>query len=667
MKRTLFIAGCALLVAGIAGCGGGGGGGTQYPRFAGGDNEIIEFSFPAALNPSLPGDALGAISGDAISVTVPHSAPLTGLVADYVTNSATVEVNGVVQNRGVTSNDFSSSVVYRVTADNGDTRDYSVTVTRAPSPEKAILAYSINGVDGNIDQDAGAITLDLPAGADRTSLVAFFSAVGKSVSVDGAVQASGQTANDYSNPVVYTVAAYDGSTRSYTVTVRVLPAPWKEITSFGFPVGNNPGIGTDVQGVIGDSDISAVLPHGSDPTSLIASYSITGRSVHVNGVEQESGVTGNDFSTPLAYLVTAEDGGTREYTVTVSVAKSDAKSITSFRLDGEPGTIDETARGIRVDMPRGKDLGRLIADFVTTGVLVTVDGREQRSGVSANDFSRPVYYDVTADDGTTQRYTAEVRTSGDLAGLWNFEYPAPGEYTVVGARLEPGLFGNAMFFDGRGDYVLVPDSPGLTLAGAGTIEVFTQMLSIREYAGIVHKGVNPDFSDESYSLQLWGSDGTLRLGLFNKDGGWAYVDSARKLKNGEWYHIVATWNAEKLEIYVNGKLEGTTANTIGEVRDSAGGLVIGAQLADRPYSSRYGNLGYHGIIDRVVLYGRSLDSGEVAARYAVFESAGGPALTAYLLSAPTRNTTFVVAALMAVVALLVLVSVINRRRVRSAR
>ena len=47
-------------------------------------------------------------------------------------------------------------------------------------------------------------------------------------------------------------------------------------------------------------------------------------------------------------------------------------------------------------------------------------------------------------------------------------------------------------------------------------------------------------------------------------------------KNGEWYHIVATWNAEKLEIYVNGKLEGATANTIGGARQR-GGLVIGAQ------------------------------------------------------------------------------------------
>ncbi len=94
-----------------------------------------------------------------------------------------------------------------------------------------------------------------------------------------------------------------------------------------------------MQGVIGDSDITAVLPHGSDPTSLIASYSTTGRSVHVKGVEQESGVTANDFSMPLSYLVTAEDGGTREYMVTVSVAKSDAKSITSFRLDGEPAQL----------------------------------------------------------------------------------------------------------------------------------------------------------------------------------------------------------------------------------------------------------------------------------------------------------------------------------------
>ncbi|MCU0845009.1 MAG: hypothetical protein MUC76_08805 [Spirochaetes bacterium] len=664
MKKRYSAIGCMILIAGLVGCGADGGG-EQYPRFAGGDNEIMEFSFPDTLNPALGGDVVGTISGDTISLTLPYSVSLSDLAADYITNSVTVEVNGVVQNRGVTRNDFSSPVVYRVIADNGDTRDYTVTVDRAPSPEKRINSFSINGTDGAIDHDAGTISLDLPAGTTPVSLVALFSSAGKTVTVGGVSQTSGQTANDFTRPVTYTVVAYDGSMRDYTVTVRILPAPWKEITSFVFPAAANPSLATDVPCVIGDSDISAVLPHGSDPTALAASFTTTGISVSVDGVTQESGVSRNDYSAPLVFLVTAEDGGTREYTVAVTIAKSDAKSITRYQLDGESGVIDESARSILVDLPVEKNLSNLTASFVTTGVLVTVDGREQESGLTKNDFSRTVYYDVTADDGSIQRYAVEARRSENLVGQWNFEYPADGEYLINGARPVEGLFGNALFFDGRDDYVLVPDSDRLTLADAGSIEVFLQVLSLRDYAGIVHKGVRTDFSDESYTLQLWGKDGTLRIGIFNEKGQWAYVDAARKLENGEWYHIVATWNASDLAIYINGKLEGTVKNTVGAVRDSAGGLVIGAQL-DKKYNSSYGNLGFHGIIDRVAVYAGSMNADEVAERYAVLESAGGTALTAYLLSAPSRNTSLVVASLLGVIALLVLVSLYNRRRLRPA-
>ncbi len=664
MRKCLFAIGGMVLVAFLSGCGGGEG--KQYPRFYGGDNDIAEFTFPASLNESLSGDVIGSISGDSIRLTVPHSVLLGSLVADYLTNSALVEVNGVVQSRGVTPNDFSSPAVYRVTADNGDVREYTVTVDRAPSPEKRIISYSINGVGGSIDENAGLIALELPPGTSAAELVANFSTAGRSVTVNDVMQMSGQTKNDFTRPISYRVTAYDGSTRDYTVSVRVLPAQWKEITYFAFWAAENPGLGSDRIGVISESDISVVLPYGADPGGLIASFTTSGRSVTVNGRAQESGITANDFSGPVTCLVTAEDGSVREYTVTAEIAKSDAKSITRYQLDGEPGAIDESARTIRIDMPGSKNLSNLISSFVTTGVLITVDGREQESGITANDFSRTVYYDATADDGSTQRYAVEARPSSELAGLWNFEYPSGGEYTVVGARPEQGIFGNAMFFDGRGDYVLVPDSGALTLANAGSIEVFTRMDSIREFAGLVHKGVDPNFNDESYTLQLWGNNGTLRLGVFNEKGQWAYVDSARRLVNGEWYHIVATWDAKGLAIYINGKLEGSAANTIGAVRDSAGGLVIGAQLADRPYNSAWGNLGYHGIIDRVALYARSISADEVEARYAVFEAAGGTALTAYLLSAPSRNTTTVLSSLLLVMALLILVSLYNRRRMRSA-
>ena len=57
------------------------------------------------------------------------------------------------------------------------------------------------------------------AGTDVTALVASFSLVGDAVTVEGVAQTSGGTANDFTDPVTYTIEAADGSTRTYTVTV----------------------------------------------------------------------------------------------------------------------------------------------------------------------------------------------------------------------------------------------------------------------------------------------------------------------------------------------------------------------------------------------------------------------------------------------------------------
>jgi hypothetical protein len=59
----------------------------------------------------------------------------------------------------------------------------------------------------------------VPTGTIVTALVATFTTTGQSVSVGSAVQTSGQTTNDFTNPVTYTVTAADMSTQSYTVTV----------------------------------------------------------------------------------------------------------------------------------------------------------------------------------------------------------------------------------------------------------------------------------------------------------------------------------------------------------------------------------------------------------------------------------------------------------------
>jgi hypothetical protein len=66
--------------------------------------------------------------------------------------------------------------------------------------------------------------------------------------------------------------------------------------------------------------IAMTLPGGTNVTALVAMFMTTGASVKVGEVVQESGTTGNNFSNPMTYTVTAADGSTVAYIVTVTAA-----------------------------------------------------------------------------------------------------------------------------------------------------------------------------------------------------------------------------------------------------------------------------------------------------------------------------------------------------------
>jgi len=89
-------------------------------------------------------------------------------------------------------------------------------------------------------------------------------------------------------------------------------------------------------------------------------------------------------------------------------AACSAKAITAFSLDGVTGTINETAKTISVTMPHGTSVTALVATFATTGASVEVGVTVQVSGTTANNFTSPVAYTVTAADSTTAIYTVTV-------------------------------------------------------------------------------------------------------------------------------------------------------------------------------------------------------------------------------------------------------------------
>jgi len=108
--------------------------------------EILSYGFNTAENPSLPGDVVGVIDPGTFNITleVLENVDVSSLVATFtLSDFANASVGGVVQESGVTPNDFTNPVVYTVTAEAGNTQNWTVTVNTLPclSP----WSYTVTG------------------------------------------------------------------------------------------------------------------------------------------------------------------------------------------------------------------------------------------------------------------------------------------------------------------------------------------------------------------------------------------------------------------------------------------------------------------------------------------------------------------------------------------
>ena len=153
--------------------------------------------------------------------------------------------------------------------------------------------------------------------------------------------------------------------------------------------------------------MAITVPAGTDVTKLTPTIQAsTGATISpASGAQQ-------DFTNPVAYLVTAQDGSTQTYIATVTVAKSSEKSILSFKLSGfDPevdGTIDETNHTVYAVVPDGTDLTKLMPT-----ITVSDDATYIPNSDGYVDFTNPVTYTITAEDGSTQDYTITVVTESN--------------------------------------------------------------------------------------------------------------------------------------------------------------------------------------------------------------------------------------------------------------
>lgn len=185
----------------------------------------------------------------------------------------------------------------------------------------------------------------------------------------------------------------------------------KTITEFTVTADN-----TEYKGTISDADISIVVPNGTDVTALVATFTTTGESVHVDGVNQTSGITENNFSNDVVYTVTAADGTTQDSTISVIITSTvSTHGLTAFSIIKDRTTYTGviTDNDILITVPYGTDITELVVTFETTGESVTIEGVTQESGTTANDFTcssdtKYVTYTLTEEDGETQKYYVTV-------------------------------------------------------------------------------------------------------------------------------------------------------------------------------------------------------------------------------------------------------------------
>lgn len=192
-----------------------------------------------------------------------------------------------------------------------------------------------------------------------------------------------------------------------TACKKSVPAPalssTKVIDYFIFKTDSNSVLKNgDVYGIIKNDSIFAGVPEGTAITALSPSISYKGKSIMPGNNARQN------FTNPVQYSVTAENGSTRVYKVIVYYLQS-AKEIISFRFNAadNPGLGTDVVLTMNNDtlsgpVPPDMDLRSLVPSITFKGKTISPGNKNPQ------DFSLPVNYTVVAEDGSSKSYTVNI-------------------------------------------------------------------------------------------------------------------------------------------------------------------------------------------------------------------------------------------------------------------
>jgi hypothetical protein len=168
--------------------------------------------------------------------------------------------------------------------------------------------------------------------------------------------------------------------------------------------------------------------------------------------------------------------------------------------------------------------------------------------------------------------------------------------------------GSALAFDGKDDYMMVPEDPSLDLPNSFTIAAWIYLEGYREWASLVTKGDKPNVNN--YAIQQSGPFDPVYKTEYGKlrFSGCAGLsaplpESETLLFLGQWYFVAVTFDSLQIRFYLNGRQDGT-GNVQGPLCTNDQPLYIGV---DFPLTTEY----WYGAIDELKIWNVILSESQI--------------------------------------------------------
>lgn len=305
---------------------------------------ITDFRFYKSKNTDIKKTVIASIynEGDigfiSASVLYEGNVPPFELIPDFVTPGV-VTKDGVEVISGNTCENFEYNTQYLCTSKNGlycRLYDISIEFVQIVTEEPVITSFEFPVyLNKDLSKDAVA-TIDDLTNTIRCEILYFtekppynltpvFASNGE-VTCNSITQTSGfsEESFKYTTYYVVTTGTEEKITKRYRVDVSFVKDSSSscDILDFTFESKNNATLSSDVQATVTErtKSIFAFMPYGAGSQSgtLLTPTFTSNGTVSVNGQTQTSGISSQDFSSPVTYTVTSANGlYTKEYVVSL--------------------------------------------------------------------------------------------------------------------------------------------------------------------------------------------------------------------------------------------------------------------------------------------------------------------------------------------------------------